>query len=151
METGQGGKGGQGDREKRRHMERRKKPELDTWWLVLPSTHSSPLLVISPWPQPPGTYSQSTWVCAPGLGSHSICLATTIIWGWTSPWSGPMGTRSGGFVREGELFLPVTGAMGSDHLGSLRRKPTERKAEWKAEERQVPDEAVLSPGIQPAA
>lgn len=29
-----------------------------------------------------------------------------------------MGTRSGGFVREGELFLPVTRAMGSDHLGS---------------------------------
>lgn len=132
----------------RRHLEKGKRSELDTWWFLLPGTHSSPLLVKSPPPQPPGTNSQSMWVCAPGPADQ--CIPSS----WPQ-WlleagylqSGPVRARSRGSVREGELFLPITGAAAS-HCEGLRMKPTQRKAKSRAEERQVPDDAFVSAGIQ---
>lgn len=75
-----------------RETEKKKRPELDTWWFLLLGIHSSPLLVKSPpsTPIPPsGTKSQSTWVCALGLSnqcipssghSDSLTLDTSMVW-----------------------------------------------------------------------
>lgn len=51
-------------------------------------------------------------------------------------------------------FCPGRGALSTSnelwgHSGSLRRKSIQRKAAQRAEERQVPDDAVVSSGIQP--